>query len=46
MVSMFFKRIHFFQEWPLHTIVNKLRRPWSILENAKSLDIIILVHHL
>ena len=46
MVSMIFNQIHFFQERPLHTIVNKLRRPWSILETAKSLSFIHLVNHL
>ena len=46
MESMIFKRIHFFQERPLHTIVNKFRRPWSILETAKSLSFIHLVNHL
>ena len=28
-----------------HTIVNKLRRPWSILENAKILNFLHLVNH-
>ena len=46
MSSVIFKWTDFFQKRPLHTVLHKLRRAWSILKNAKSLKIMILVNHL
>ena len=46
MSSVIFKWTDFFQKRLLHTVLHKLRRAWSILKNAKSLNIIILVNHL
>ena len=46
MSSAIFKWTDFFQKRSLHMVLNKLRRAWTILKNAKSLNIIILANHL